>query len=98
MYVAWEVLADGPRVRNPIEGDSEHLNGVGFFKLGNDLTPLGLISGVGFDEAIWFNARIGQWIAGPGSVGNDANFRVAQYIRWSISPMASVHFYVFGDA
>lgn len=96
-YVAWEVTVQGVRVRNSIEGDSAQLLGVGTFQLGNDLTPLGLISGVGFQEPHWMNSEIGQWIPTPGQVGASFTSAIAQYIRWSISPGTEVHLYVFGD-
>lgn len=97
LYVAWEVTVEGPTVRRPVAEDVEALNGVGYFALGNDLTPGGLISGIGWDEAHWFNWEIGQWIVPPGQVGADFSAAVAQYIHWSVRPGTTVHIVVFGD-
>lgn len=96
-YVAWEVTVSGIRVRNGSESDPDALMGVGYFALGNDLTPLGLISGVGWQEAHWFNWTIGQWIPSPAMVGSDFSNDIAQYIHWAISAGSEVHLYVFGD-
>ena len=95
-YVAWEVLTEGPRVRRPIEGDSQKLNGVGYIALGNDLTGAGLISGIGWHPEIWLNWERGQWLVVPTSVGTDFPAVFADSVHWSLSPDVSVHFYVFG--
>jgi hypothetical protein len=97
-YVAWEVVTDGPRVRPGMEEDTDALLGVGYWSLGNDLTSLGLISGIGLGEAHWMNTRIGQWVVPPGLVGADFSIAIAQYIHWAISPGTEVHLYVFGDS
>ena len=94
-YLGWEVLTQGPRVRNPMESDPDHLNGVGFLSFGNDLSSAGLISGVGWQSEIWLNWLIGQWIVIPTQVGADFGVLFADHVRWSLSVGSSVHFYVF---
>lgn len=96
-YVAWEMTAEGPRVRRPIEGDAEKVAGLGYFALGNDLTALGAIAGVGWQPEVWMNWERGQWLVVPTVVGADFPSVIAERIHWSISPMAEVHLYVFGD-
>lgn len=97
LFVAWEVTVEGPGVHTPNAWDVTSLIGVGHWELGNDLTPGGLISGLGFDSPHWINTEIGQWVAPPGQVGADFSSAIAQYIRWTISPGTEVHLYVFGD-
>lgn len=96
-YVAWEVLTEGPRIRRPIEGDTEHLNGVGYFALGNDLTAAGIIAGLAWQPEVWMNWERGQWIVVPTVVGTDFPAVIADHIHWSVSADAEVHLYVFGD-
>lgn len=98
IYVAWEVTVEGPTIRRPNGWDDDSIVGVGHWSIGNDLTSLGLISGLGFDAPHWIYRTIGQWIAPPGLVGSSITYAVAQYVRWSISPGTSVHLYVFGDS
>jgi hypothetical protein len=97
LYVAWEITAAGPGVRNPSSWDLHTQVGVGFWQLGNDLTALGLISGIGWSEPHWIFSEIGQWIAPPGLVGADFSYALAGSIQWVISPGTEVHMYVFGD-
>lgn len=97
LYVAWEVTIEGPTVRRPVAEDSEFVNGVGYFALGNDLTPGGLISGIGLDDPHWFNWEIGQWVVPPGQVGADFSSAIAQYLHWMVKPGTTVHIVVFGD-
>lgn len=96
-YVAWEITVDGPVVHPPNAWDAYTTIGVGHFELGNDLTPAGSISGIGWSEPHWFNSAVGQWIVSPGQVGTDFTQEIAQYIRWAISPGTEIHLYVFGD-
>jgi hypothetical protein len=96
-YVAWEMTIEGVTVRRPVVGDDRFINGLGYFALGNDLTPGGLISGVGLAEPHWFNWDIGQWIAEPGVSGSDFTAAIAQYIHWFVKPGSEVHIVVFGD-
>lgn len=98
LYVAWELTIEGPTVRRPVAGDTEFLNGVGYFALGNDLTSGGLISGIGLLEPHWFNWEIGQWIPDPGLAGVDLTYAIAQYVHWLVKPDSEVHIVVFGDA
>jgi hypothetical protein len=97
-YVAWEVTVLGARARQPTESDTEHLNGVGFLALGNDLTSLGLISGVGWGPEMWMNWRTGQFVVTPTVIGTEFPAIFADHIRWSVGVGTTVHFYVFGDA
>jgi hypothetical protein len=97
LYVAWEMTVEGPTVRRPVPDDVELLNGLGYFALGNDLTPGGLISGIGLHQAQWFNWEIGQWLPEPSQVGADFPSVVAQYIHWMVRPGSEVHVVVFGD-
>lgn len=97
LYVAWEVTVQGPNVHQPSVWDSELLVAVGHWELGNDLTPGGLISGVGYDEPHWIYTAIGQWVVAPARVGATDAYSLAQYIRWSMTPGTSVHLIVFGD-
>lgn len=96
-FVAWEVTTRGPLVRVPNAWDVDQLLGVGHWALGNDLTPGGLISGLGFDSPHWVNSEIGQWVAPPGQVGADFSSAIAQYIEWAFTPGTEVHVYVFGE-
>ncbi len=96
-YVAWNVTFLGSRVRQPMEGDAEHVNGVGFLALGNDLTPGGLISGIGWGPEMWMNWTIGQYVAPPGLSGSDFSAWIAGYMRWSIGVGTTVHVIVFGS-
>lgn len=96
-YVAWEITAEGPTVRRPHNWDPNTVLAAGYWQLGNDLTDLGLISGVGWAEPHWLYATIGQWIAPPGVVGADFSAALATRIRWVIAPGTEVHLYVFGD-
>src|SRR5689334_13863588 len=97
LYVAWEVTIQGPGVHRPSVWDANMLLGVGHFEFGNDLTPGGLISGIGWDVPHWLYTAIGQWIAPPGAVGASFSEAIAQYIRWSMSPGTTAHIVVFGD-
>jgi len=96
-YVAWEVTAAGPTVRTPSSWDLTTQVGVGYWQLGNDLSPLGVITGDGWGEPHWIYAEIGQWIAPPGVVGSDFSAAISDRIRWVLSPGTTVHLYVFGD-
>lgn len=96
-FVAWELISGGPTVRNPNGWDVNEWLGIGHFQLGNDLTPGGIISAVGYGDVHWLNSEVGQWIVEPGAVGSDFTSIIAQYIRWAISPGTSVHLYVFGE-
>ena len=96
-YVAWEITTFGPTVHTVNDWDTNTLVRVGHWELGNDLTPLGLISGIGYGEQHWMNVAVGQWIAPPGQVGSDFSSAIAAYIRWAIAPGTAVHLYVFGD-
>lgn len=95
-FVAWEITIFGPTVRHPSYWDVDQYVGVGHWELGNDLTPGGAISGIGYDAPHWINAAIGQWISPPGDVGGTFNSAIAQYVRWAIAPGSEVHLYVFG--
>lgn len=97
LYVAWELTIEGPTVRRPVDGDTEFLNGVGYFALGNDLTPGGLISGIGLHDPHWFNWEVGQWLPIPALAGADLTYGFAQYIHWLVKPGSEVHVVVFGD-
>jgi hypothetical protein len=97
-YVAWEVTVPGARVRQPTEADLDHLNGVGFLALGNDLTAAGLISGIGWGPEMWLNWRIGQFVDTPTAVGGSFTSIFADHIRWSFGVGTEVHFYVLGDS
>ena len=96
-YVAWEITTQGPTIRHPHSWDPNTLLGAGFWQLGNDLTALGLISGIGWGEAHWLYSLIGQWIAPPGIIGTEFSAALATHIRWTIPPGTDVHLYVFGD-
>lgn len=96
-YVAWEITVSGPPVHTPSSWDPNTLLGAGYWQFGNDLSSLGLISGIGYGEVHWINSELGQWIVPPGSVGTDFSAAIATYIRWTLSPGTSVHLYVFGD-
>jgi hypothetical protein len=96
-YLAWNVTFLGNRVRQPTESDSEHVNGVGFLSLGNDLTALGSISGIGWGPEMWLNWTIGQFVAPPGIVGSAFSAWIADHVRWSLGAGTFVHFYVFGE-
>lgn len=97
LYVAWQVTVSGPGVHPPNSWDSVLTLGVGHWELGNDLTPLGILSGIAYGEPHWMNFEPGQWIAPPGLVGTEFSYAIAQYIQWSLSPGTEVHLYVFGD-
>lgn len=97
LYVAWEVTTFGPTIHVPSSWDPDTLLRVGHWEIGNDLTPLGLISGTAFGEQHWINSERGQWIAPPGLVGSAPSYAIAQYIRWAMAPGTEVHLYVFGD-
>lgn len=97
-YVAWEITTVGPTIRYPHSWDPNTLLGAGFWQLGNDLTDLGLISGIGWAEPHWLASMIGQWIAPPGLVGTEFSAALATRIRWTLAPGTEVHLYVFGDA
>ena len=96
-YVAWNVTVLGNRVRNPTESDVEHVNGVGFLALGNDLSPLGAIEGIRWGPEMWLNWTIGQVIVTPTIVGSEFTGLLANYVRWSLGVGTTVHFYVFGE-
>lgn len=97
LYVAFEVLVDGPRVRSPKESDEVSLNGVGFASIGNDLTGAGIISGIGWGPELWFNSRTGMYIADGGQVSGGLLRWFADHIRWSLSTGTTVALYVLGD-
>lgn len=97
-YVAWEITTPGPAIHPISSWDAYTLNRVGYWQLGNDLEPAGLISGIGWDEQHWMNWTIGQWVVSPTLSGADFTAQLAQYIRWSLSPGTEVHLYVFGDS
>lgn len=96
-YVAWAVATLGPSVRHPQPWDPNGIVGAGYWQLGNDLSPLGVISGEGWDAPHWIYSEIGQWVAPPGQVGSDFSSAIAQYIRWTLTPGTTVHLYVLGD-
>lgn len=96
-YVAWDVIVPGPQVRNPNLWDTTAVVGIGHFNLGNDVSSLGILSGVAYAEDHWMGAILGQWIAPPGIIGTEFSAAIADHIQWSISPGTSVHLYVFGD-
>lgn len=97
LYVAWEILVEGPGVRQPSAWDTTMRLGVGHWEIGNDVTALGLISGVCYDSPHWIDTTLGQWIAIPGEVGGSFGEAIADHIRWSLTEGTSVHLYVFGD-
>jgi hypothetical protein len=97
-YVAWEVTTEGPTIHRPNSWDVDSVVRVGHWELGNDLAPLGLISGIGYGEQHWMNALSGQRIVIPTLSGADFTALLAQYIRWAIAPGTEVHIYVFGDS
>lgn len=97
-YVAWEVTIIGNQIRQANAWDPYSQLGVGYFQLGNDLTPAGSISGVGYDSPVWLNWLLGQWIVEPAEVASNFTSAIAQYIRWAFTPGTSVHLYVLGDA
>lgn len=96
-FVAWEVTVVGPTVRMPRFWDTSARVGIGHYSLGNDLTPGGLISGVGYGSPRWFERLVGQHVVTPGQVASDFAADIAQYIEWSIEPGTEIHLYVFGD-
>lgn len=96
-FVAWEVTIVGPTVRLPRFWDTDARLGIGHYSLGNDLTPGGLISGVGYGSPRWIESLMGQHVVTPALVGSDFSWDLAQYIRWAIEPGTEVHLYVFGD-
>jgi hypothetical protein len=97
LYVAYEVTAQGRRVRTPRDADPDTLNGVGFISLGNDLTPAGIISGVGWAPEMWLNAVRGQFIAEGYDFSTGYGRWFADHLRWSLSEGTEVHIYVLGD-
>lgn len=97
-YVAAEIVTLGPTVHAPSTWDTNTVLGVGHWQLGNDLTSLGLITGIGWGDPHWINSVISQWIPSPGLVGSDFSVAIQQYIQWTIAPGSEVHMYVFGDA
>lgn len=97
-YVAWEVTVAAPYVRHPSPWDDQVVIGVGHFELGNDLTPAGLISGIGYGAQHWMGSMVGQWIVSPAVAGGAFTAEIAEWLRWTISPGTEVHLYVFGDA
>lgn len=96
-YVAYEVTAQGRRVRTPRDADPDTLNGVGFLSLGNDLTAAGIISGVGWAPEMWMNAVRGQFIADGGELSGTLLRWFADHLRWSLSEGTSATVYVLGD-
>lgn len=98
LYLAWEVTAQGPRVRQPLDSDSETLNGVGFIQFGNDLTAAGVISAVGWDEQHWLNTVHGQLVASGGDVSTGYDRWIADHLRWSFSLDTEVHMYLLVDS
>jgi hypothetical protein len=97
LYVAWEVTVEGPAVHRPYSWDPLSLLGVGFWQLGNDLTPGGLISGVGWNEPHWMYTTIGQWVTAPALVGTEFGYSLQQYVQWVLTPVTEVHLIIFGD-
>ena len=98
LYVAWEITVEGPAVHQPSVWDTDMRLGVGHWELGNDLTSLGLISGVGYDEPHWLDTPIGQWVTRPTAVDTAFGYTFADHIRWSLTEGTEVHLYVFGDS
>jgi hypothetical protein len=96
-FYAWEVISAGANVRNPNQWEVNTLVGVGHIEFGNDLTPGGLISGIGWGKPQWLHTEVGQVVVSPGQSGTDFTSDIAQYIRWSFSPGTEVHLYVFGE-
>lgn len=96
-FVAWELTVIGPTARHPSYWDTDAYVGVGYYRLGNDLTAGGIIGGVGYGEAHWLSLLIGQNVVDPGQVASDFTSQIAQYISWAIAPGNAVHMYVFGD-
>jgi len=96
-YVAWRVTVDGNRVRQPTEDDSDHLNGVGYFSLGNALDGASDFAGDGWGDEHWMNWRQGQWIVPPGEVGTSFSRAIAGRIHWGLSAGTEVHLFVLGD-
>ncbi len=97
-YVAWEITTHGPAMHHYAQWDPYTETRAGYVQLGNDLTPGGLISGIGYDAPIWFNNDIGQWIVKPTLSGSDFTALLAQYVRWALTPGTEVHLVVFGDS
>lgn len=97
-FVAWAVTVSGPNVRHPNAWDTDELVGVGHYSLGNDLTPGGVLVGIGFGAARWLNSLLGQHVVSPTIDPAGLTADLAQYIRWGISPGTEVHLYVLGDA
>lgn len=96
-FVAYEVLDFGPSARHPSYWDINTWVGLGYYQLGNDLGPGGLITGIGYGDPHWFNTDIGQRVVSPGEVGSDFTSDIAAYIRWTLVPGVSVRLYVLGD-
>lgn len=96
-FVAWEVTVFGPSARQPTVWDPEVWIGIGHYELGNDLTPGGVISGIGYGKANWIDTPIGQRVVSPAEDASGFTREIAEYIRWSIAPGSEVNLYVFGD-
>jgi hypothetical protein len=98
LYIAWNVLVDGPGVHLGATIDPLALLGVGLVALGDDLTVIGDGAGDHWHAPIWLNIRAGLWTPEPAADPSGFTSMVATRIRWAISPGTSVHLHVFGDA
>jgi hypothetical protein len=97
LYFAWNITAEGQRVRQAIEEDPLSRAGIGYVSFGDDLTAIGDGVADHWDNPIWLNHISGRWVPYPSLDASGFTYVVATRIRWSLSVGTAGHIYVFGD-